>query len=94
MKPIVVRTKDDIHPDITLAEFNQYIQDAYDEGFKDGSKNYLTITNPVTPLPNIHWDTAPITPYDDKIIYCENNNTVKGDTIKNDTIRENYEVSL
>lgn len=61
MKPIVVKTSDNITIDMTLSEFNEIIEKVYNEGYKDGQKNSNN-TNYPYPLtypstePYIHWE--------------------------------------
>lgn len=63
MKPIVVKTVDDVKVDMTLSEFNNLIEKVYNEGYKDGQKNSITInTEPPLTSPYIHWDPSPISP--------------------------------
>lgn len=85
MKPIIVKTVDDVKVDMTLSEFNKLIEKVYNEGYKDGQKNAAVILNGELPLngsPYIHWDTNPMSP--PWQITCDSimsNNFTKGNDI-------------
>jgi hypothetical protein len=60
MKPIIIKTQDGVHADITLAEINQLIEDAYNQGVLDTE----AALKPVY-APPIHWEQE----YDSDEIY-------------------------
>lgn len=94
MTPIIIKTTDGTHPDITLAELNEIIErvsrEAFDDGYRQGQRNNYTLWYPpVYNPPVIHWNelTTPfINPYE---IACDtNSNTMKinftGEVTQND----------
>lgn len=89
MTPIIIKTTDGIHPDITLAELNEIIErvskEAFDDGYKEAQKNkgYTLWYPPVYNPPVIHWDD---------FVYRPNPYEITCDTNSNITINSTGEV--
>ncbi len=50
MRPIVIETTKDGYPKITVDELKRIVDNAYDEGYRDGKNSIPTITTtPYTP---------------------------------------------
>ena len=69
MKPIVLFKDNNNKIVITADEIKQMIEDAYNDGYRDGSARYINVSSPIVTTP--YYEKSPWWPQDHITITCE-----------------------